>query len=420
MKVAIVNQPWNHAPPTVGGSIAIWTWEVARRLVEYDDIDEVYVYARRNPGQPAYEEFDGVRCVRYPIRLDLRMLRAYGIVSRRLGLAPYPFNSRLFYRPYMASVARDLGERGMDVVHLHNFSQHVPVVRRRNRNCRVVLHMHCEWLTQLPRRTIEKRLAGVDAVFGCSSYITEKIRARFPRHHGRCHVVFNGADTEAFTPGPAEPDGDRPARAGQLLFVGRITPEKALHDLIDAVARVSDRVPDVSLDIVGPDAETPKEYIVDLSDDNRVKALAPWYDGDYYQRLQNLAHARLGDRVRFVGLVSPSDLPDFYRRADLLVNPSVSESFGMSLVEAMACGTPVIATRVGGMPEIVEQGRTGVLVGPGDPIALSDAIAGLLADAPLRASMRRSCRDRAVALFSWGAVARSVARRYRESVGAGS
>jgi glycosyltransferase involved in cell wall biosynthesis len=413
LKVAIVNQPWNHAPPVTGGSIAIWTWEVARRLAKSGAADEVYVYARRNPGQPHYEEVDGVLVVRFPIKPDLKMLRAYGIVSRRLGLPPYPFKSRLFYGPYMAKVARDLSTRGVDVIHLHNFSQYVPLVRRHNRRARIILHMHCEWLTQLGRRTIQKRLALTDAVFGCSGYITEKIRARFPGYAGRCHVVFNGVDTGTFVPLKKR----AAARAEKLLFVGRITPEKALHDLIEAVERLTSRFPGLRLDIVGPDAETPKEYIVDLSDDDRVKALAPWYDGNYFERLKELARGRLGERVRFVGLVSPADLPEYYQGADLLVNPSLSESFGMSLVEAMACGTPVVATRVGGMPEIVEAGRTGVLVSPGDPDALGEAIAGLLGDAPLRASMRSTCRSRAEGLFSWDVVAGSLVARYRDVLG---
>ena len=417
MKVAIVNQPWIHSPPATGGSIAIWTWEVARRVAKEDAVDEVYVYTHRNPGQPGYEDVDGVHYVRFPIKVDAKMLRAYGFVARRLGIPQFPFKSKFFYRLYMNKVARDLGERGVDVVHLHNFSQHVPVVRRHNPRARIILHMQCEWLTQLDRRTIEKRLADTDAVFGCSGYITEKIRSRFTGHAEHCHVVFNGVDLDAFTPAPESAD-EAAGGTGNLLFVGRITPEKALHDLIDAVARVSTRVPDVRLDIVGLDAETPKEYIVDLSDDNRVKALASWYDGNYFERLKNIAQTRLGDRVRFVGLESRGDLPEVYRGADLLVNPSVSESCGMSLVEAMASGTPVIATRVGGMPEIVDHGRTGVLVVPGDPIALSDAIAGLLGDAQSRASMSAASRDRASELFSWDLVARSVLERYREVVGA--
>lgn len=414
MKVAIVNQPWNHAPPTTGGSIAIWTWEVARRLAKDAAVDEVLVYARRNPGQPEEEVVEGVRCIRFPISDDLRVLKGFGILSRRLGISPYPFNSKVFYRSYMGKVARDLGRRGVDIVHLHNFSQYVPLVRRHVGGARVILHMHCEWLTQLKRSTIARRLRSADAVFGCSGYITGKIRDRFPDFAPRCHVVYNGVDTKVFTPDPeADAGGGRP---GRLLYVGRISPEKAIHDLIDAVARVVSRIPEVRLDVVGPDAETPRQYIVDLSDDSRVKALASWYDGNYHDRLVKMAASRLGDRVRFVGLLAPDQLPEHYRRADLLLNPSVSESFGMSLVEAMACGTPVLATRVGGMPEIVEHGKTGMLVAPGDPIVLADAITGLLGDAALRESMRGSCRDRAVNLFSWDQVARSVADRYRDTM----
>jgi spore coat protein SA len=417
LKVAIVNQPWNHAPPTKGGSIAIWTWEVARRLARDASVDEVFVYARRNPGQPQNEIVDGVRCVRFPITVDLRALKLYGIVSRRLGMTQYPFKSRLFYRDFMGKVARDLGSRGVDVIHLHNFSQYVPVVKRQSSRSRIILHMHCEWLTQLRRRTIAKRLAAVASVFGCSGYITDKIRARFPEYSDRCHAVYNGVDTEVFVPnsGFSGADGVPGAR---LLFVGRITPEKALHDLIDAVARLSDTAPGVRVDIVGPDAETPKEYIVDVSDDERVKSLASWYDGNYYERLRQLAQNRLGDRVSFVGLVPPQSLPRYYQGADLLLNPSVSESFGMSLVEAMACGTPVVATRVGGMPEIVEEGRTGALVAPADPAALCDAIGGLLADRSRLASMRAACRERAVTEFSWDAIARRVLSRYHELTGA--
>lgn len=138
------------------------------------------------------------------------MLKAYGILSRRLGLAPYPFKSRHFYGPFKGRVARDLGDRGIEIIHLHNFFQYVPVIRRHNAHSRIILHMHCECLTQLDRRTIGKRLADTDA-------------------------VFNGVDTGAFalaSGGAGENAGCDPTP----LFVGRITPEKAIHDLPRVVA----------------------------------------------------------------------------------------------------------------------------------------------------------------------------------------
>jgi glycosyltransferase involved in cell wall biosynthesis len=414
LKIAIVNQPWNHVPPTTGGSIAIWTWEVARRLSRRPEVEAVYVYARRNPGQSAYEEIDGVRCVRIPIANDLRVLKAFRILSRRFGIARHSFNSPLYFRGYVTKVAQDLKERSADIIHLHNFSQHVPIIRRQNPDSTVILHMHCEWLSQLDRSTIARRLAKTDGVFGCSGYITNKIRDRFPDVAAKCHAVFNGVNTDVFNgASPDREDSLEPSRPHRLIFVGRITPEKALHQLVEAVASVADRVPDVSLDIVGPDAETPKEFIVDLSDDQRIKSLAVWYDGNYYEKVKAMAESRLGDRVRFVGLVKPDDLPEYYRGADVLLNPSLSESFGMSLVEAMACGTPVIATRIGGMPEIVDHGRTGLVVEPDNPVGLADAISGLLVDEPLRQTMRVACRERAVDVFSWDRIAETIFERYR-------
>ncbi len=416
MKVAIVNQPWNHAPPATGGSIAIWTWEVARRLVSLPAIDEVYVYARRNPGQPAYEEIEGVRCVRFPVLNDLRILKAFRILSRRFGIFRFPFRSRWFYRLYMSAVAKDIHARNVNLVHLHNISQHVPVIRNKNREARIVLHMHCEWLTQLKRADIARRIDQTDAVFGCSSYIIDKIRERFPEFSQKCCVVYNGVDVDKFSPSVTGPDGKQGGdkESGRLLFVGRVTPEKSIHRLIEAVEIVAESRPGIRLDIVGPDAETPREYIVDLSDDPRVKSLNSWYDGNYYQRLKKKAGEGENSRVRFVGLVHPDNLVDYYRGADLLVNPSVSESFGMSLVEAMSCGVPVLATKVGGMPEIVDPGVTGALVEPDDAEVLARAILGQLDSSTNREQSGSACRNRAVDLFSWDRVAESVARAYSD------
>jgi glycosyltransferase involved in cell wall biosynthesis len=292
LKIAIVNQPWNHAPPRKGGSIAIWTWEVARRLAARH---EVYVYARRDGKEGGYEEIDGIRCVRFPIRTDLRANKWLQRISRRA------FDSRFFYRLYLERVARDLGDRRPDVIHMHNFSQHVPIIRRRNPDATIVLHMHCEWLSQLERSRIAARLADADLVLGCSDFITGKTRDRFPEFAPRCRTVYNGVDVDAFAPTPAA--GNRGDDRKHVLFVGRITPEKALHVMIESLKLVRDRFPDLQVDIVGPDAETPKSYIVDLSDDNRVRSLAAEYDGRYYERLQSLARNRLGDAARFSGLV---------------------------------------------------------------------------------------------------------------------
>jgi len=120
----------------------------------------------------------------------------------------------------------------------------------------------------------------------------------------------------------------------------------------------------------------------------------------------------LKNRVNFLGGMGQSELVKHYRNTAVLVNPSYSESFGMSLVEAMACEKPVVATRAGGMVEIVGDGRAGRLVDRGDVPALADAIVGLLADDGLRARMGQAGRLDVIDRFSWPQVAKRLIAHY--------
>jgi glycosyltransferase involved in cell wall biosynthesis len=106
----------------------------------------------------------------------------------------------------------------------------------------------------------------------------------------------------------------------------------------------------------------------------------------------------LGSRVRFVGTATP--LVELLPLADLFVLPSETESFGLAALEALACGVPVVATAVGGIPEVVRDGETGLLVPPEDPAALARAIESLLADEPRRVTMARCAREDALTRFS--------------------
>jgi glycosyltransferase involved in cell wall biosynthesis len=104
--------------------------------------------------------------------------------------------------------------------------------------------------------------------------------------------------------------------------------------------------------------------------------------------------------VAWLGYIPWRKLMDCYRRAALFVMPSYYETFGISCLEAMAFGLPVVATRAGGLPEVVEDGVTGLLVPPGDSAALADAICRLLADADLRQRLGETGRERVVANFT--------------------
>jgi glycosyltransferase involved in cell wall biosynthesis len=111
-------------------------------------------------------------------------------------------------------------------------------------------------------------------------------------------------------------------------------------------------------------------------------------------------------------MVPHEQLVQKYRQADLVVNPSLSESFGMSLIEAMACETPVVATAVGGMKETVVHGQTGLLVPPNDAVALADAMAAVLDDPHRAREMGVAGRARAVERFSWDRIVGDLLGHY--------
>jgi len=409
LKIAFVSQPWDHVVvPVDNGSIPIWTYEVARRLSSQC---RCLIYAKRKHGQPRIQTYDAVTCIRVPI---LRDLLAHKFIRRIPGLDKprMPFFSRKAYHYfYIRSVARSLRLQRCDIVHIFNFSQFVPVIRAVNPKVKIVLNMRCEWLAQLDPVVIDSRLDQTDMIIGCSEYITDQIRRTFPRHAAKCRTVLNGVDIERF-----RRCGEPTSRNGykSLLFVGRISPEKGLHVLIDAFAIVGACYPSARLVIIGPDGPAPREFIVGISSEEKVRALEPFCKGNYQSQLKARLSPSIASRVQFTGPISNERLVEFYRDADVLINPSFSESFGRSLIEAMACGVPVVASRVGGMPEIVEDRRTGLLVESGDVEGLARAIEELLGDASRRRAMGAAGSRRVAERYSWARIADDLLVCYRE------
>ena len=145
-----------------------------------------------------------------------------------------------------------------------------------------------------------------------------------------------------------------------MLAVARMMPQKGIDDLLPALVNVRARVPDVEVVIVG--------------------------DGPHRERLEEKA-VSLGtaDWLRFVGRVSADELVAWYQRAWVVTSASKREGFGLTLTEAAACGTPVVATRIPGHIDSVDEGRSGVLVA--DMVELTDAVVDLLNDAPRRCKL---------------------------------
>jgi glycosyltransferase involved in cell wall biosynthesis len=429
VKIALLSQP-RDAILTGGpqkGSVAIVLDALARRLAPSAD---VAIVAPRATGQPLTEEIaTSLRVYRVPDRW--RQLQRGLELARGLARSSTPhIASPLYFPDYAARAARLLAREPPDIVHVMSFPQFAPALRRALPRAKLVLHLHDEIHMRLPAALAESRLRAFDAVVTCSAWLERSLKSRFPDLTRRIHHVGNGVDLDAFSPAPSR---RAPERIGRLLFVGRISPERGVHLLVEALDGLRERYVDLSLDLVGAPGLLPYQLMQLIGHGPAAAALAFYGTGVLGQvRTQILAarhgyldalEARLSasnrGALRLAGPLPHDRLADAYRAADVFVWPSLCEEpFGIPLVEAMACGLPVVATRSGGVADIVEHGVSGLLVERNDPAGLAEAIASLL-DAPaLRASMGSAGRARAEQLFGWEQAARRLAAVYGALAGA--
>lgn len=212
----------------------------------------------------------------------------------------------------------------------------------------------------------------------------------------KIRIVPCGVDVELFRPIGRQ---DARSRLGldngpYVLFVGRLEPLKGVDVLIDAISILVRQGSPVRLMIAGGNL-----------------------DGEVATQLRHcVASLRLDSHVHFLGPVDQKDLPDYYAAADVCAMPSFYESFGMVAIEAMACGTPVVASRAGGLQFTVRNGETGFLVPAGHADPLAEAIGRVLADPALRNRLGQAAHA-AAAAYSWDNVSRSILGIYLESNG---
>lgn len=218
----------------------------------------------------------------------------------------------------------------------------------------------------------------------------------------RVRVVNPGVDLARFTPGhrrTARANVGLPADAVVLMFVGRIQPLKAPDLLVRAAAAAIDRDPTLR-----------ERLIVAVLGGPSGSGLA------HPDSLDELAHALgIRDVVCFHPPVAQDRLPEFYRAADLVVVPSYSESFGLVAIEAQACGTPVVASDVGGLPTAVADGVSGVLVSGHDPAKWAQVLHDLIADPDRRAELGRGA-VRHAQQFGWEATSDRMRGVYSEAM----
>ena len=233
--------------------------------------------------------------------------------------------------------------------------------------------------TWLERTGVES----ADRVIAVSEEMRRDILEAYEVDPSKVVVVHNGVDLNKYRPSRAV---DVRARYGIVgpyaLFVGRISRQKGIDVLLSAARTLA---ADVTVVLAATSPDTP-ELQAKIASQTRDNPRLIWIDE----------------------MVSEDALVSLYTEADLFVCPSVYEPFGIINLEAMACGTPVVASAVGGIVEVVVDGETGLLVPPSDPDALARAIDRLMSDNSLREACARNGRHRVENLFSWERIARKT------------
>jgi glycosyltransferase involved in cell wall biosynthesis len=260
---------------------------------------------------------------------------------------------------------------------------------------RILTRHYSDYHTRIDKKLhvrLDRLCTGLShAVIAVSQHTAAHLIEKEGARPDKIHVVSNGIDFDRVR--ASDPDATDRIRlefaatdSYLLLIAARLHPEKGHHYLFQALPEIQQRV------------DRPVRLLV---------AGTGTYEAAYKEEVRSLGCEEM---VSFLGF--RKDIPDLIAAADLLVLPSVAEAFGLVLAEATHLGTPVVATRVGGIPEIIEDGKNGVLVEPSSSLALSQAIASLLNDPGRRHEITQARRE-SVERFRFEDMVRSYESVYR-------
>ena len=375
MRVALLTREY---PPEVYGGAGVHVAYLARELASLVDLT-VHCQGADRPGAVAHRPWDHLAGAN----------QALGVVSTDLSMAAAAGSADLVHsHTWYANLAGHLAALLYGVPHVATVHSLEPLRPWKAEQ----LGGGYEVSSWCERTSLESAAAIIAVSNGMRSDVLNTYPA-IPA--GRVRVIHNGIDTTEYAPDPRtdvlERYGVDPARPS-VIFVGRITRQKGVPVLLHAAAGLD---PAAQLVLCAGQPDTPE--------------LAAEVEG----LVADLRAARSG--VIWIPEMLPKHaVIQLLSHATVFACPSLYEPLGIVNLEAMACGTAVVGSAVGGIPEVVSDGETGLLVPPDDPAALAVALNTLVGDAARAAAMGRLGRERAVAEFGWKAVAAQTAALYAE------
>lgn len=378
--IAIVVPELLPVPPTLGGAVEHWVDEVSKRMVS--DSRKIAVVSR-----PAgVRGHEAIEYIAIPWTATEKFF--YKIKQRVTWKNPLRYLAKI-QNVYSYSRRVALAVQKFDLIYLHN-EPNILFFLHKQPTQQIILHMHNDhlsipWLRFFYRRALSR----VDKIICVSDYIRKQAVSHFPEYAERFDVLLNATDANVFKPYADEGflqlknilsfESDKQ----YLLYVGRLTPIKGVHVLIEAFFKIYSQKPNTRLIIVG----------------------SSFFKGSiktpYEKKLEALAKP-IQEAIIFTGYLAHEKLKYLYSAVDIVVFPSVSaEGFGLVIIEAMSSGTCLIASAIGGTPEIFENGKSGMLVKPGDVEELAETISTVLKSPNVMESMGKAARQKVLSDYTW-------------------
>ncbi|GAA3968264.1 glycosyltransferase family 4 protein [Allohahella marinimesophila] len=364
MKVVMVS---NEFPPSVGG-VQTHVHELAKAMVRGGN--RVVVVTRQSDGAlPDSEIMDGIDVRRYPLP-----------------------NSHLFYDFKLRRILKKLiSTEGFEVVHIHGMR---PLSAAKGLGVPVVFTNHTSSFlkraTQGPKvlEKMRRQLVIADMVLAPSDELVQATLATGYDKPPR--FISNGADTNRFYPRSSDLRSrlNIPVDAFVVVLARRLVEKNGVLYFAKAIA----------------DLDLPKLHVL-VAGDGAERA--------EFERI--IKAAGRSENVHMLGAVANTDMPGVFSAGDVGILPSLMEATSIAGLEAMACGLPLIGTRVGGIPVIIDDRRSGILVEPRSPEALAEAISELYHDRDLAAAMGKTSLELARQKFSWDVIAAETVACYRSA-----
>jgi len=389
MRVCVVTTGF---PRWAGDGQCAFVWEAARAVARQGL--QVRVVAMHSPEARTHEYIEGIEVIRprywWPERWEI--LRKEGAAGLPATWRKYPLG-RFQIVPFILvhTLVTTRCARACDLIHAHwtlsaaaacigQWIHHAPILVTLQGSdiFQVTRHPVGAWLT----RKVLQRCDRITAL----SQALKRATAAIGIQPDKIQIIPNGVDTARFTPPPVNED-----REDLILYVGSFIERKGVKYLLLAMPEVFRSLPQYRLVLAG--------------------------EGPQYLPLRQLAKdLGIVERVTFLGFQPQNQIRTWMQRAKLLVLPSLEEALGVVLLEALACGTPIVASRVDGIKEVVTS-DVGMLVPPADPVALSGAIQSILENPQQWADMSHHARGRAVMYYDWDRIASQYIALYQSMTG---